>query len=80
MTKPYELAEAELLYKLCQAYQSLPSAGGVLDQDVSLLRTHAILAAAGYFGDTPSQSSPPREDNPLAGIEMIALGEGVPVG
>lgn len=31
---------------LCQAYQALPSSGGVLDQDVSFLRMHAVIAAA----------------------------------
>jgi hypothetical protein len=51
---------------LCQAYQSLPERGGVLDQPVSILRMHAILAQA-------TKKSEPKPD-PFAGIPMIALG------
>lgn len=47
--KPWELTEAEMVYGLCKAFQSLPQAGGVLEQPVSLLRTIGILEAGGYF-------------------------------
>lgn len=40
-----------MVYRLCQAYHALPSAGGVLDQSVAIIRMHAILAEGGYFGD-----------------------------
>lgn len=35
-----------MVHSLCMAYQALPSAGGVLDQDMSFLRMHAVLSAA----------------------------------
>lgn len=42
-----------MVFTLCQAHQSLPSSGGVLDQSVALLRMHAVLNLAGFFEATP---------------------------
>jgi hypothetical protein len=49
--KPIELAEAEMIYGLCQSYSSLPEQGAVMDQPVWVLRMHGILSTSGYFGD-----------------------------
>ena len=49
MTKPHELAEAELIYRLCRAYRALPEPGALLDQPVWMLRMEAILELGGYF-------------------------------
>ena len=71
--EPPEFSEAMLVYKLCQAYQSLPTAGGVLDQDVALLWMHSVLLEGGYFG----QIAPPVPPaDPFAGIpmELLSLG------
>lgn len=72
--EPPEYMEAKLVYRLCQAYQALPEAGGVLDQSVSILRMHAILDAGGYFeqqGAEPSAPAQPRDV--FAGLEMVTL-------
>jgi hypothetical protein len=72
VSKPHELVEAEMVYRLCQAYHALPDPGGVLDQSVGIIRTHAILAESGYFGDLEAGSSSAPSD-PFAGIPMEAL-------
>ena len=74
MTEPAEFMEAKLVYRLCQAYQSLPEVGGVLDQSVAVLRMHAILDAGGYFEQQGAESSAPAQPRDVfAGIEMMAL-------
>ena len=66
--------EAKLVYRLCQAYQSLPEQGGVLDQPVSILRMHAILDAGGYFDQQGAESSVPAQPRDMfADIPMVAL-------
>jgi hypothetical protein len=67
VTKPAELEDAEMLYLLCQAYGALPDAGGVLDQNVALLRAHSVLNAGGFFGS--ATISP----DPIAEIPMVSL-------
>lgn len=60
---------------MCEQYQQLPGAGGVLDQDISFLRMRGILLEGGYFEDengTPDTSAAPAD--PFAGIEMVTLG------
>ncbi len=42
MTKPPELAEAEMIVELCKAFGCLPSA--LLAEDAALLRLLAIVA------------------------------------
>ena len=61
-----------MVFRLCQAYQSLPESGGVLDQDVSILRMHQVLVAGGYFEEQATGGVPVAHD-PLAGIPMEAL-------
>lgn len=63
-----------MIYRLCQAYQSLPDAGGVLDQSVTILRMHAILEAGGYFEAQGAESSAPAAPHDIfADIPMVAL-------
>lgn len=68
--EPPEFSEAMLVYKLCQAYQALPEAGGVLDQGAALLRMHTVLLEGGYFGQIVS---PAPAADPFAGIPMELL-------
>lgn len=53
---------------------ALPDAGGLLDQSVSLLRTHAILQQGGHFeaqdGSAGGSIAPL---DALAGIPMVPL-------
>lgn len=71
MTKPLELVEAELVYNMCQEFQTLPDAGGVLDQDVAVLRLRSILVAGGYFEARSGTPTQPRDV--FAGIEIVTL-------
>lgn len=70
MSAPPEYIEALNVYRLCQVYQALPAAGGVLDQDVELLRIHAVLNEGGYFGEP---ERPPAAFDPFAGLPMESL-------
>lgn len=68
--------EAEMVQRMCEQYQALPDAGGVLDQDISVLRMRAILVEGGYFDEqgVAAAGVPVRAADPLAGIEMVTLG------
>lgn len=59
-----------MIYQLCQAYQSLPESGGVLDQSVEMLRMHKILSLGGHFGDATEKAAAP---DPFAGLPMDVL-------
>ena len=62
-----------MVYQLCQAYQSLPEPGGVLEQSVALLRMHVILNDGGYFDKTSTAPSTGLPADPFAGLPMEAL-------
>jgi len=65
---------AKMVYRLGQAYQSLPHAGGILNQDVSLLRMHVILADGGYFDEQGGErGTAPQSADPWADIPMMAM-------
>ncbi len=44
ITKPVELEEAELIIGLCDRFHCLPKEGGILDQDVDIIRLLKIYA------------------------------------
>jgi len=60
-----------MIYRICQAYHALPSAGGVLDQSVELLKMHAILEAGGYFEEKGAPA--PAPPDPFAGLPTVTL-------
>ena len=43
ITKPVELANAEILVGLCDRFRALPDTGGILDQDVALVRMLRVI-------------------------------------
>ena len=63
-----------MLYALTQVFHALPELGGVLDQDVALIRMLAVLREAGVVGDGDEPLTPESDDDPFAGIQMITLG------
>lgn len=48
-----------MVFQLCRTYQALPEVGGILDQDVELLRRHTILSLGGYFDEKGEGGGPP---------------------
>ena len=73
-TPPMEYMEAQMVHRMCEQYQALPDAGGVLDQDISIMRMRAILVAGGYFDDDSDlPSARAQSSDPLAGIPMMAM-------
>lgn len=63
-----------MVYGLSRAYGgALPGVGGLFDQDVALLRLHAVLALAGHFEGQEAPLDESRIADPLAGLEMMAL-------
>ena len=53
-----------MVASLCRGFQSLPEAGGVMDQPVWVLRMFAVLAAAEGEGDSVA----PADTGPAGGL------------
>lgn len=71
--KPFDLLEAELIYRLCQDYHTLPTSGSVLEQPIGIVRMHAILREGGFFDDEGTGNGTPPPYDPLADLPMVVM-------